>query len=294
MMRMNRRRFLSISAAMAATPAWAEAEVHSWQGFALGADVNLRIRGMRGASTAALDEMRKLLVRVEQLFSLYDPSSALTRLNNDGVLTNPASEFTALMAAAHSAHTMTEGLFDPTVQPLWRAMAEGRNIDTARSLIGWDRVHWDAEHIALGAGQALTFNGIAQGFATDIVTEHLMAFGLTDVLVNIGEYRAIGGAWRLGISDPQHGQLGMRTLNGGAIATSSPAALRLGDQAHILHQDAHPRWSTVSVEARTATLADCLSTALCLAPRQMVDHVRAQDGVERITLIDFEGNLTSL
>ncbi|MDX8351950.1 FAD:protein FMN transferase [Cognatiyoonia sp. IB215182] len=291
-MRMNRRRFLSISAAMAATPAWAG--VHSWHGRALGADVSLKIRGARGASVAILAQMRALLTEVEQLFSLYDPSSAVVRLNNEGVLDNPPEQFTALMAAADTAHTITDGLFDPTVQPLWRAMAEGRDVELARSAIGWDRVQWDASRVRLGAGQALTFNGIAQGFATDLVTEHLSASGLTDVLVNIGEYRTIGGTWRLGISDPQHGQLGMRTLSRGAIATSSPSAMALGDQAHILHSEAYPRWSTVSVEAETATLADCLSTALCLAPRQMIERVRATPRVKRITLVDSEGNLTSL
>ncbi|MDX8348923.1 FAD:protein FMN transferase [Cognatiyoonia sp. IB215446] len=291
-MRMNRRRFLSISAAMLATPAWAG--VHSWQGRALGADVSLKIRGARGASVAVLAQMRALLSEVEQLFSLYDPSSAVVRLNNEGVLDNPPERFTALLADADRAHDLTDGLFDPSVQPLWRALAGDGDVAPARSLVGWNRVQWDASRIQLGAGQALTFNGIAQGFATDLVTEHLSASGLTDVLVNIGEYRAIGGTWRLGISDPQHGQLGMRTLRRGAIATSSPSAMALGDEGHILHPKAHPHWSTVSVEADNATLADCLSTALCLAPRQMIEQVRTTPRVKRITLVDFEGNLTSL
>ena len=292
MMRMNRRRYLTISAAMAAVPSWANS--HSWQGHALGADVSLTIRGAKDASIATLEQVRGLLAEVESLFSLYDPSSALVQLNNEGRLSNPSTLFTALMSAANTAHAMTEGLFDPTVQPFWRAMAEESDLDTARFLIGWDRVQWDTNRVQLGTGQALTFNGIAQGFATDLVTEHLSAHGLTDVLVNIGEYRALGGPWRLGVSDPAHGHMGMRTLNTGAIATSSPAAMLVGDQAHILHADAKPRWSTVSVEANTATLADCLSTALCLAPNGLVEKSRTLDEVQRITLIDCDGNLTSL
>lgn len=292
LMPMNRRRFLTISAAMAVTPVWAGTQ--SWQGRALGADVSLTIRGAPGASTAVLAQMRAILAEVEILFSLYDPTSALVKLNDTGLLSEPADEFIALMAASDRAYRITNGLFDPTVQPLWRAMAKGSDISAARSAIGWDRVRWDDRHVQLGPGQALTFNGIAQGFATDLVAERLSALGLRDVLVNIGEYRAIGGLWRLGIRDPAHGQLGMRTLDGGAIATSSPGAMALGDHAHILHAYAQPRWSTVSVEAETATLADCLSTALCLAPRDLIDAVRNYDDVRRITLVDFAGNLTSL
>ncbi len=288
-MTLSRRRFLTISAAMAATPVWAQTQ--SWQGHAFGADVSLTIRG---GAPDMLPQIRELLTDLEHLFSLYDPASALVRLNDAGELPHPAAPFTALMATAAQAHVMTDGLFDPSVQPLWRAVSEGGDVDAARALVGWGKVHWDADGVQLGAGQALTLNGIAQGFATDLVAEHLAAQGLTEVLVNIGEYRALGGPWRLGISDPVHGQLGMRTLERGAIATSSPSAMQLGDQTHILHPDARPRWSTVSVEARTAALADSLSTALCLAPRELIEQVRAQDGVRRITLVDFEGNLTSL
>ncbi len=287
-MRMTRRHFLTISAAMAAAPAWAD--THSWQGHAFGAEVSLTIKG---GSAEVLQKVRTRLLEIEKLFSLYDPGSALVWLNNEGVLYDPDDRFIRLMRAADVANAVTNGLFDPTVQPLWRAVAEGDDIDTARALIGWDRVQFDAGRVKLDAGQALTFNGIAQGFATDLVTEQLHALGLTDTLVNIGEYRALGGPWRLGISDPMHGQLGMRTLQGNAIATSSPTAMQLGQQMHILHHKARARWSTVSVEAATATLADCLSTALCLAPRDLIDAVRATDGIQRITLVDFQGNLTS-
>lgn len=291
-MSMNRRRFLCISAAMAATPAWSV--THSWQGRALGADVSLKIKGPREVAILALQQVQRQLIEIERLFSLHDPSSALVELNRTGSLSNPDVRFTQLMQAADVAHIATDGLFDPTIQPLWRALASDGDTDAASAVIGWDRVLFDPGHIQLDQGQALTFNGIAQGFATDLVTAQLAVLGLTDTLVNIGEYRALGGPWRLGISDPTHGRLGMRTLDGNAIATSSPAAMLLGDHAHILHRDITPRWSTVSVEAVTATLADGLSTALCLAPRDIIDAVRAQSGVQRITLVDFEGNLSSL
>lgn len=289
---LTRRRFLAISAAVAAGPAWAER--HSWQGRALGADVSLTIHGPRPVAASAVEQLRRILAEVEKLFSLYDESATLVQLNGKGHLLSPDPRFVALMQAADHAHHLTGGLFDPTVQPLWRALADGGDIAGGQRAVGWHRVAFNRHRIDLAAGQALTFNGIAQGFATDLIADELKAHGLTDTLINIGEYRALGGPWRLAISDPAHGELGMRTLRNRAIATSSPAAMMLGAQTHILHPAARPCWSTVSVEAETATLADSLSTALCLAPRDQVAAMRDADGVNRITLVDFDGNLTSL
>ena len=291
-MMLTRRRFLTISAAMAAGPAWATPQ--RWEGRAFGADVSLTIRGPRDDAMAAIEATRRIIARVEGLFSLYDPASALSELNRVGRLREPDPDFLALMQAADLGYRLTSGLFDPTVQPLWRALADGSDTAAATAAMGWDRVRFDAGAIRLDRGQALTFNGIAQGFATDLVTAQFQRLGLTETLVNIGEYRALGGSWRLAISDPVHGELGTRRITQGAIATSSPAAMSLGAQAHILHPRHRARWSTVSVEADTATLADCLSTALCLAPLDQIAALRAADGIGQITLVDFNGDLTTL
>lgn len=291
-MTLTRRRFLTISAALAATPASAATE--QWQGRAMGAEVSLTVRGPRDAAAHAITETQALLRQIEALFSLHDPGSALSRLNATGVLTAPDARFVALMQAADQGYRVTGGLFDPTMQPLWLASARGHDPAQARAAVGWDRVRFDARAVRLGAGQAVTFNGIAQGFATDLISDRLLSLGLRDVLVNIGEHRALGGPWQLAISDPAHGMLGLRSLTDRAIATSSPTAMHLGAQTHILHPTARPHWSTVSVEAATATLADCLSTAICLAPRDQAAALRHLPDVLRVTLVDFDGNLSTL
>ena len=288
-MTLTRRRFLTITAALAANPASAGTE--HWRGQALGADVSVTVRGPREAARHAIAETRTLLAQIDALFSLYDPSSTLSQLNRRGVFNAPDPRFVTLMQAADWGFRVTGGLFDPTVQPLWLASAAGQDPAAGCAAVGWNRVRFNAGLVQLDTGQALTFNGIAQGFATDLVSDRLTALGLRDVLVNIGEYRALGGPWRLAISDPMHGMLGMRTLTDSAIATSSPTAMQLGAQTHILHPTARPNWSTVSVEATTATLADCLSTALCLAPRDQIAALRDVPEVMRITLVDFDGNL---
>ncbi|MEL7092291.1 MAG: FAD:protein FMN transferase [Pseudomonadota bacterium] len=288
---MDRRRFLAVAASFAATPALAQR--HSWAGRAFGADASIELHGPRDAATAALAKARATIADVERLFSLYDPTSDLVELNTSGKLRAPA-RFKALMRLSDRAHRLTNGLFDPTVQPLWRALAEGGNIAAARALIGWDRVGFQGDLIRLGVGQALTFNGIAQGFATDLVADILRDHGFNRTLVNIGEYRAEGGSWRLGVADPVHGLLATRTVQTGAIATSSPLATPVGPHGHIIHRAETPRWSTVSVEADTAAMADALSTGLVLAHVDLVQQVRQSQGVHRITLIDPSGDLITI
>ncbi|WP_299418647.1 FAD:protein FMN transferase [uncultured Shimia sp.] len=290
-MTLTRRRFLAIAAAFAGSPALAQR--HSWQGFALGAEVSITLTGPVQLAEPILERAKRLIKDVEAAFSLYDPASALTRLNQAKQL-QPSQRFHTLMTLADAAFQVTDGLFDPTVQPLWQALADGGATDKALESIGWERVEFTPDHIALQSDQALTFNGIAQGFATDLVAEMLDANGFDAALINIGEYRSTGGTWRLGIKDAQHGLLGQRSLTRGAIATSDTGTSPLRERGHILHPTARPQWSSVSVEADTAAWADALSTALTLAPLDQVRAIKAAAHLRRVTLVSFDGELTTL
>ncbi|MEO9896597.1 MAG: FAD:protein FMN transferase [Paracoccaceae bacterium] len=291
-MTLSRRRFLSIAAASSVLPGRAHAE--TWTGRAFGAEVSITIRAEHAQAKQVLTEARTVLRGVENLFSLFDPNSALSQLNRDGILLAPDPRFLDVMDASETANRLTGGLFDPSIQRLWHVLATGQSPLEYYQTIGWNRVQFDAHQVVLGVEQALTFNGIAQGYATDKVSEVLIAHGFNDVLINIGEHRSLGGPWRLGIQDPEHGLLGTRTLHNGAIATSSPQATPLGQSGHIIHGNARPHWSTVSVEAHTATLADSLSTALVLASRDQIEAIAKDAKLSRVTLVDFDGNLITL
>lgn len=298
----SRRRFLLVSAAFAAFPAVPVAAA-SWDGIALGARARITLRGPSERAETALSAARRAIAEAEHLFSLYDPSSVLSRLNEIGSATVP-DRFGTLLDACAGLHQATDGKFDPTLQPLWQALAKGGDVDRAKALVGWDRIRRDREgRVTLGEGQALTLNGIAQGFATDMVSHALAAHGFSEALVNIGEFRGLGGPWRIGVEDPKHGLLATRTLQSGAIATSSPGALSLSaSRQHILDPVSEsigrvsaPLWSTVSVEARTAALADGASTALCHMDVAAMRKVRARlPDIGRVTLIDHQGDLISV
>ena len=276
---LTRRRLLTISAAAMALPGRATRAAEArWQGQALGAHASLRLRHLGPVEAAPLiAEVEAELARLEAIFSLYRRDSALVRLNRDGRLDAPPPELLEVLTLARTAHAMTGGMFDPSVQPLFAAYAEagvaGRDctraaLERACGLTGFGRVAFDSAAVRLEPGMALTLNGIAQGFVTDRIAALLRARGLDDVLVDMGEIVALGGGWRVGIAGT-----GRRvTLANHAIATSAALGTVLdarGRIGHIFRPDTGwtaPARPQASVIADTAALADALSTAAVLMP----------------------------
>jgi thiamine biosynthesis lipoprotein len=275
---LNRRRFLTISAAAVALPRRTMASPHVWSGAALGARATIRIThpdapAITARAAAEID-------RLEGVFSLYRPDSALARLNATGRLDAPPFELLECLTLAGSVHLASGGLFDPTVQRLWEAHAEaaiagrriaGDELAEALALTGWGRVRVEADAVSVERGMALTLNGIAQGFVADRVAALLEAEGLTDILIDTGEFRALGGQPDGGVWPVKLAQGGEVGLRGRALATSAPLGTTFdpeGRLGHILDprtgQPERAAWRAVSVTAPQAALADALSTALCL------------------------------
>lgn len=283
MTRPNRRRFLTIAAGAlgaAALPAQA-APLHRWRGIAMGAQAMILIAHPDAPAITARAAAE--IARLEGVFSLFRPDSALSRLNAAGRLDAPPFELLECLALAEQVYRASGGLFDPTVQPLWALHAEahaaGRapqddEIAAARARTGWHRLRMDSAAITLDAGMALTLNGIAQGFVADRVADLLRAEGLDGILIDTGEMRALGshpegGAWPVALQGGGHVPLRDR-----ALATSAPLGTvfdAAGQVGHILDpRSGRPvpsRWRRVSVSAARAGLADALSTAACLADR---------------------------
>lgn len=278
-MGIRRRRFLTIAAAAAGMalpglPASAGQPV-IWRGQALGAPAQLILNHPDRAQAARLlTRTAAELRRLERIFTLYDADSDLSRLNAQGVLAAPSPEMVALLGTAARAHRLTGGRFDPTVQPLWVAYAQGgadpAALDRARGLVGFGRVAFDDSRISLPRGGALTLNGIAQGYITDRIVAMLRAGGAEHTLVDMGEIRAIGPhpdgrPWRVGAGGE------VLPLADRALATTEPAGFSFdpaGGLPHLIDPGTGrpgAAWSRMTVIAPEAALADALSTGFCLA-----------------------------
>ncbi len=277
---MNRRRFLTLTACALATPAFAASV--EWQGRGFGAALSLRLIGADPATAPFLfARIEAEIARIEQLFSLHR-DSALTRLNRDGRLSHPPADVISLLRLAQAVHQATAGAFDPSVQPLWQAIATGGDIAGAQTRIGFDRLTITPDEIRLAPGQALTLNGIAQGWAADRIAARLTAAGFGQALIDMGEVAALGHhpdgrPWRAAIADVGGTIRGQAALASRALATSSPRATLIGaGRPHILGpQGQAPLWQTVAISAPTAAVADALSTAFCLMPARAIQSALA-------------------
>lgn len=288
----TRRRFLTISAAAVAFPYQSlAAPVYTWQGIALGARATLRLGHPDAKAICA--RVAAEIARLEDIFSLYRPTSSLTQLNRAGRLDFPPFELLECLSIAGTVHRASEGRFDPTIQPLWACYAEALAqevlpdkdaLSLARLAIGWERIHIDSSAIVLGSYMELTLNGIAQGYIVDRVAEMLMDEGLTNVLIDTGEFRALGThpdgrAWPVTLAAG-----GEVPLDARALATSAPLGTTFDEYARVGHildprtgQPTQNNWREVSISAASAAVADALSTAACLfETRNEIDTFVAQ------------------
>lgn len=288
-----------------------------WTGSALGAQVSIEIYHPDRTEAERLVHLCVQDVRrLEQQFSLYRPDSAICSLNRTGVLVSPDADMVALLRAALDFAALTDGAFDPTVQPLWNLYAahfaqehpapggpSADKVAEALSKVGYRHLKVSADRIALlRPGSAITLNGIAQGYATDRVTETLRAAGLSTTLVNMGEIRALGAKpdgtpWQVGLADPDRPDQMSETIGlvDRAVATTAGSGFSFGPTGRFTHLfDPHTgqnpsRYRSVSVIAPTATEADAFSTAFSMLPASRIREIVAARPNIQVHLTDANG-----
>lgn len=189
-----------------------------------------------------------------------------------------------------------------TVQPLWEMYATHFSLHpedssgppaelVARTVrqVDYRRIGIEPDRITLAPSMAITLNGIAQGYITDRVADLLRARGWHNVLVDLGELRGQGAhpdgrPWMAALAHPSHSRGGalIVPLSGRAFATSSGAATRFeaSGRYHHLFSPVSGRsastYTSVTVAAQQATLADALSTALFVAPSSATERILSQ------------------
>ncbi len=302
---LSRRRFVSIAASAAALPivsphaAAAPAPV-VWRGVAMGAMASMTlVHPDRDSARRLIERCLAEISRLEAIFSLYRPDSALVRLNTQGVLDHPPLELVEVLSFAASLARHSDGGFDVTVQPLFELYARHfaepdpdpagpppARLAEALRLVDHRDVNVASDRIALGRpGMKLTLNGIAQGYVTDRVAALLAAAGLETMLLDLGEVRGAGerpdgSPWRAAIADPADPaetrfSIDLPERPGlPALATSGGYGMVFDRERHHHHifDPATGKSATyhasVTVAAPSALVADGLSTAIAAAPAE--------------------------
>tara|TARA_B110000967_G_C18886817_1_gene564532 strand:- start:1094 stop:2092 length:999 start_codon:yes stop_codon:yes gene_type:complete len=260
----------------------------SWNGTALGSQAEITIYHPNEKEAQKI--LRKSvgeLAGLENLFSLYKDSSQLSLLNKKGYLENPHPEMVNIFNLSKKYSEMTNGAFDVTVQPLWNIYNKSftdlgkppsnTQISNALKLVDWKSIKVEKTKISYAReGMSSTLNGIAQGYITDKIAESLINSGISNTLVQLGEYRGIGDhpegrPWRLLISNPEHtNSIGEVEFTDAAVATSAGLGTPFdlsGKYHHIFNPESgynDNEYLQVSVISKTAAEADALATAFLI------------------------------
>ena len=294
--KLKRRQWLRLSLGLGAVLGTAH-------GDAATPDLNWRERALLGFGTslwlraghasaeraeAGLDAAIAAIRHVERQMSLFDPDSAVCRLNREGVLHHPHPDLVQVLQLAQQVSARSDGAFDVTVQPLWLAwqgaqragrLPTAHELGMARARVDWRGLEVSPEGIRLlRPGMALTLNGIAQGFASDLARTALRDHGIEHALIDTGEWSALGSSpdatpWTLGVANPRSADALIARLatDGRAIATSSDAYCSFSaDHLHHHIFDPHTGYSprglaSVTVAAPTCTMADALTKVMFMA-----------------------------
>lgn len=315
---MSRRRFIAFVAAAAGLPlllkaGGSQARPVRWDGTALGAPASIQLYHAdealaRAAISAGLEELRRL----EAIFSVYRPDSSISKLNREGVLENAPDDFIAMLTRALSLARISDGVYDPTIQPVWQlyfrhftasspdpAGPVPRDLAATLELVNWRAVDVDAgsKRVSFARpGMGLTLNSGAQGYITDRVAEVLRTHGFDRMLVDMGEPRALsakpdGSAWRIGIADPSNPGRTVVTLDvvDKCVSTSGGYGTLFDQKGRFTHLidtrtgRTAPALLGVSVVADTGIVADGLSAAMLMAPvERRRDILKAAGGHKAI------------
>lgn len=274
--------------------------LYRWRGNALGADASILIEAEDEIIAKNIfHRCQQEVMRLENIFSLYLPTSALTRLNSDGELKNPPPELLELVSECIRLGDLTSGAFDITIQSLWKLYAahfstndpnrSGPNENertTALELVDYKKINIKSDKLSFDApNMSISFNGIAQGYITDKLTDLLYNYGITNALVDIGETRSLGQhpsnrPWEIGIVQFRNPEKYNHTLllnRDEAVASSSRHGMyfeNTGRNHHLFDRFTGKSAmynNGVTVVAPTATIADALSTAFSVMPRDKAE-----------------------
>lgn len=265
------------------------ATYRSSTGAAWGTTYHITYKADRDLGDSIVAEMRL----VEQSLSMFDKSSAVSRINR-GECDSLDRMLADVLRLSLLVNKASGGMFDPTVAPLtdlWGFGRKGRTTDapTAESIdsvltrVGISKCMIKGNRLIKGHERMeFDFSAVAKGYGVDCVADMLRRNGVNDYMVEIGGEVSVSGKnrhgtdWRIQVDAPSddataHEALTVLELSDCAIASSgnyrnfivNEDGTRTGHTINPLTgYPAVTRSLATTVIAPQCGLADALATAL--------------------------------
>lgn len=238
----------------------------------------------------------KLVDSLNHIFSNYDSSSELTRINNNaGIANNIASPLMwELLLESKRAYTKSHGAYNIAMGPLthlWRTARRLKQFPTTTQikknllLCDFNKIQMNAQDhsIYLSAkGMQLDFGGIGKGYIAQMVVNFLKKQGIPESLVDAGGDIVLGDAprdkkdWTVGVNKPGQAEdllpekLKLHNLS---VATSGDVYQFIEHNGKKYSHIIDPATGygvtslrNVTVIANEGALADWLATACSILP----------------------------
>ncbi len=245
--------------------------------------------------------------RIEAALSIYRDSSEVNRLMRSRSI-EAGPDLLTVVRAAQLYHDLSGGAFDITVEPVLEVYDRAfdrrerppaaAEIDSARSLVGFERLSLSGNTITLAEGTRIDLGGIAKGYIIDRAVETLRRRGIRNGLVNAGgDIRAFGRnngePWRIALQNPRDPSdyLAVIEVADRSVTTSGDYE-RYFDPDREYHHIIDPRTGrsatalmSVTIIAPRAMEADALATSVfVLGPRDGLELVERLEGIEALLI----------
>lgn len=185
---------LMLALLMSGTAYAAAREPETRQGFML--DTVISISLYDGGNSDVLAGVFELCRHYEELLSRTIATSDVCRINAaEGRPVRVADDTAELLGIALKYAEMSDGVFDPTIEPLsalWNigsehpAVPDARDIAKALKYVDWQGVTLKGDTVTLASGMGVDLGGIAKGYIADKLRDYLVASGVKSAIINLG------------------------------------------------------------------------------------------------------------
>ncbi len=263
---------------------------------------------------AAVKSAFDVLARVEKETDFYREDSAVSRFNRAkaGEPVSLGEDVFPIVKTALAISEASEGAFDITVAPLsalWPFHGEEspvpppqESVARVLSVVGYQKLKLDSEAKTLTKTEnnvQIDLGAAAKGYGADVAARAMQEQGAAYGVLNLGGNVYVfgknpnrsDGSWQVGIQTPfAENDTYSHTVSvqdSGAVVTSGNYQRYFIHEGKLYHHilspktgyPAEPEFNSVTITAKDALTADCLSTACYVLGREKAESLAAQMGV---------------
>lgn len=169
-----------------------------FKGNAMTIDYHIVVRAQEGDAETLSKIIDETFQEVDRIYNNWNPQSEVSALNRikAGVEMSLSKDLETFLLRTQEIVHLTEGRFDPTVDPLrklWHgalekgAVPSQQEIDDLMPAVGWHHLHLENGKVIKDSDRtSLDLGGVAKGYAVDLLVQRIEDTGFPNVLVEWG------------------------------------------------------------------------------------------------------------